>query len=69
MKNLIAKVSLGAAICAMALAFAPTASEAAMCTSYCSKYTKWCTEKYVSKSGYKWYTPMVCKEGSCPKKC
>ncbi len=69
MKNLFAKITFGAAVCAFALSFAPTSSEAAMCTSYCGKTTKWCTQKYVTSKGYKIYTPLLCKEGSCPKKC
>ncbi len=69
MKNLFAKFALGAAVCGLALAFSPAPSEAALCTSTCGKTFKYCTQKYVTKKGYKLYTPLICKEGSCPKKC
>lgn len=69
MKHRFAKLAMGVAVGATVLAFSPAPSYAALCTSYCGKTTKWCTQKYVTKKGYKLYTPLLCKEGSCPKKC
>ena len=69
MKRRLANLAIGAAVGATVLAFSPASSYAALCTSYCGKTTKWCTQKYVTKKGYKLYTPLLCKEGTCPKKC
>jgi hypothetical protein len=69
MKHRLAKLSAAAAMGAFVLAFAHTPSHAMLCTSYCGTVTKWCTQKYVTKKGYKLPTALLCKEGSCPKKC